>query len=265
MTGKAAHAKIAVVETSGIPAPEPPAASTAEWRERFWTAVAEHGWRYALREIGWREGLKLIRAFLAAAFAELGEGAASRPPVKSSTDVTREVLAELNVIEHSVTAPTDQVEPTSAANPQASTPANEPDPERLLRTLQGRERAERDSLAARLVVTRGREKTLYAAHLFAALLTTVLAFLAVGLVFVGLVPVAVASAAVAILPGSGTFLLRRMWDKERSKQEVLEASRNEHAGIVDAVEGALSVPDPVERNRLVTQLAERLQDRAFAA
>jgi hypothetical protein len=262
LTGNAARAKIVVVETSGVLPPEPPAASTAEWKERFWTAVDERGWRYALREIGWREGLKLLTAFVATAFAELGEAAASRPPVKSSNDVTREVLAELNVTEHSVTAPTDHAEPTSAANAQASTPAN--DPERLLRALQGRERAERDSLATRLVVTRGREKTLYAAHLFAALLTIVLAFLAVGLVFVGLVPVAVASAAVAILPGSGTFLLRRMWDKERSKQEVLEASRNEHAGIVDAVEGALSVPDPVERNRLVTQLAERLQERAFA-
>jgi hypothetical protein len=264
LTGNAAPAKIAVVETSGVPPPEPSAASTAEWRERFWMAVDEHGWRYALREIGWREGLKLLKAFLVTAFAELGKGAASRPPVKSSNDVTREVLAELNVTEHTVTAPTNQAKPTLPANARALTAANEPDPERLLRALQGRERAERDSLATRLVVTRGREKTLYAAHLFAALLTIVLAFLAVGLVFVGLVPVAVASAAVAILPGSGTFLLRRMWDKERSKQEVLEASRNEHAGIVDAVEGALSVPDPVERNRLVTQLAERLQERAFA-
>jgi hypothetical protein len=259
LTAKARPAKIAIVNSSVVPPPEPAAASTG-WMERFWTAVEEHGWRYALKEIGWRSGLKVLAALVASAFAELSKGTTSPPVVRSSNDVAREVLTELNV----ATPSGGRNEPTAPENAQTSTSAVEPDPERVLRALERRERDERDSLAARLVVTKGREKTLYAAHVCAALLTVILAFLAVGLVFAGLVPVAVASAAVAILPGSGTFSLRRMWDKERSKQDVLEGSRNEHAAIVDAVEGALSVPNPAERDRLVTQLAERLQERAFA-
>jgi hypothetical protein len=267
LTGDADQTKIAVVETPAVPPPEPSAASPTEWWDRFSTAVDEHGWGYALRQAGWGALLKLVIAMVAAAFAELTQSAASRPQVKSSNDVTREVLAELNATEPVEPGPSvrDHSPPVSPATRPASTAANEPDPERLLRALQRREQAERDSVTTRLVIARGREKTLYGAHLCSALLTVVLAFVAVGLVFVGSVPVAVASAAIAIIPGSGTFLLRRMWDKERSKQEVLEASRSEHAAIVDAVEGALSVPDPAERNRLVSRLAERLQDRAFAS
>jgi hypothetical protein len=55
-----------------------------------------------------------------------------------------------------------------------------------------------------------------------------------------------------------------MWLQERSLRDVLDERRNGHAQIVDAIEGTLSVPDPSERNRLAAQLAERLQDRAFA-
>lgn len=267
LTGDVDQTMIAVVETPSVPPPDPSAASPTEWWDRFSTAVDEYGWGYALRQAGWGALLKLVIAMVAAAFAELTQSAASRPQVKSSTDVTREVLAELNTTEPAEPGPSvpDHSPPISPASTQASTAAEDPDPERLLKVLQRREQAERDSVTARLVVARGREKTLYGAHLCSALLTVVLAFLAVGLVFAGSVPVAVASAAVAIIPGSGTFLLRRMWDKERSKQEMLESSRNEHGAIVDAVEGALSVPDPAERNRLVSQLAQRLQDRAFAS
>jgi hypothetical protein len=201
---------------------------------------------------------------LVSAFAALSEGTASRPSVKSSDDVTREVIAEVKLAAPSGDQDDDQGEATSPGGAQTATAAIEPDYERFLELLERREREERESIATRLLVTRGREKTLYAAHLVAALLTIILAFLAVGLVFVGLVPVAVASAAVAILPGSGTLLLRRMWLQERSLRDVLDERRNGHAEIVDAIEGTLSVPDPSERNRLAAKLAERLQDRAFA-
>jgi hypothetical protein len=296
LTGDADRASIADVERSVAPPAEPAAGSTDGWSAKFWIAVDTHGWRYALRELGWRYGLRIGRAIVAAAFAALLEGTASRPPVKSSADVTREVLAETKAAappgdeEESVSASRPSVKSSADITPDvlaessvadvpvneeesvstspggggASTAAIEPDYQRFLRRLEQREREERDSIATRLRITRGREKTLYGAHLFAALLTVLLAFLAVGLVFADLVPVGVASAAVAILPGSGTFLLRRMWHQERSQRDVLDERRNEHAEIVDAIEGALSVREPSERNRLATQLAERLQERAFA-
>lgn len=176
--------------------------------------------------------------------------------------MTPDALAGSNVADVPVNE--EESVSTSPGGGGASPAEIEPDYQRFLRRLEQRERDERDSIATRLRITRGREKTLYGAHLLAALLTVLLAFLAVGLVFAGAVPVGVASAAVAILPGSGTLLLRRMWRQERSQRDVLDERRNEHAEIVDAIEGALSVREPSERNRLATQLAERLQERAFA-
>jgi hypothetical protein len=101
--------------------------------------------------------LKLVMAIVAAAFAELTQSAASRPQVKSSNEVTREVLAEFNATEPAAPGPaiSDHSPPISPATTPASTAANEPDPERLLRTLQRREQAGRDSVTTRLVVARG--------------------------------------------------------------------------------------------------------------
>jgi Flp pilus assembly protein TadB len=178
--------------------------------------------------------------------------------VKSSEEVTREVVAELD------TSAADEHEAASRTGASGTAVVPEPDYERFLELLQRREREEREATAARLLAARGRETTLYAAHLTAAVLTVVLAFLAVGLALAGVVPVAVASAAIAIIPGSGTVLLRRMWKQERSLRDVLDERRNGHAEIIDAIEGTLSVPDPAERSRLAGQLAERLQERAFA-
>jgi hypothetical protein len=259
LTGNAARGNIPDVDASVGPPPESSGGSTARWSEQFWVAVEQHGWRYAFRELGWRRALAVLRGLLETAFAAT-EGTGSRSAVRSSDEVTREVIAEVKVA-----APhgpqEEKLSPENAPTPPA---VNEADYERFLELLERREREEREGIATRLVITKGREKTLYAAHLVAALLTITLAFLAVGLVLAGLVAVGVASAAVAILPGSGTFLLRRMWHQERSLYDALDKRRIEHAEIVDAIEGTLSVPDPSERNRLAAQLAERLQDRAFA-
>jgi hypothetical protein len=238
------------------PSPQASAGSSANFGEEFSIAVEEHGWLYALREIGWRRALAFLRQLLTAGFVAGGP----TESVKSSEEVTREVVAELD----SATAAGDGSETPSRTGSSEAAVAPEPDYERFLALLERREREERETTGTRLRAVRARETMLYGAHLGAAVLTVVLAFLAVGLVLAGLVPVGVASAAVAIIPGSGTVLLRRMWKQERSLRDVLDERRNGHAEIIDAIEGALSVPDPAERSRLATQLAERLQERAFA-
>jgi hypothetical protein len=215
--------------------------------ERFQEVVDERGWLSAIWQFV-RDGEfaflgRVLKAGLEARRARI----LSDLDVKSSDELTREVIAEVK-----------------ADAPQDGTRIAQPDFHHFLQLLERREREERESIAARLVTTKDREATLYRAQLIAALLTVVVGFLAVGLVFAGAVPVGVATGAVGIIPGSGTVLLRRMWQRERSARDFLEERRNEHAGIVDAIEGTLSVPDPSERDRLAAQLAERLQERAFA-
>lgn len=241
-----------------VPTPHASAGSSSNLAEDFSIAVEEHGWRYALREIGWRRALVFLRQLLTAGV--VGGGGHPTESVKSSEEVTREVVAELEAA--AVGGDGEESPPRTGSSDAEVVP--EPDYRRFLELLERREREERETTAARLRAVRARETMLYGAHLGAAVLTVILAFLAVGLVLAGFVPVGVASAAVAIIPGSGTVLLRRMWKQERSLRDVLDERRSAHAEIIDAIEGALSVPDAAERSRLAAQLAERLQERAFA-
>jgi hypothetical protein len=179
---------------------------------------------------------------------------------KSTDDLAREVLEEMEAAE--------PVVPSGAppASPHADHEQAPPvDVHRFLSKLEQRERDEREAVETRIAKTRAREATLYATLLLAALLTAAFAFVAVALVLAGHEPVAAASGALALLPGAGTVLIRRMWHKERTHRDVLEERRNEHARLLDAIEFALSLPDGAERSRQTAELATRLQDRALGS
>lgn len=233
------------------------AATTNVEPAMFWTAVEERGFMRALGQFGFRYFLVVLRIAVVAYLANVQSGIEKRP-LKSSEEVTREVFTE----------PIAAAEPrgqqqTAGRRLEIQEEQSGPDYQAILQRLQDREKTEQASVTQRLVVARGREKALFAAQFIAAVAAMILAFAAVALVFAGLVPLAAASGAVAILPGSGTVLLRRMWNKERSYRDQLDERRSEAANLIDAIEGALTMPDVAERNRLATQLAERLQERAF--
>ena len=186
-----------------VPPPEAPAGSSARWAEQFSIAVDQHGWRYALREIGWRRGLALLRVLLAASFGAVFRDGRPSESVKSSEEVTREVVAELD------TSAADEHEAASRTGASGTAVVPEPDYERFLELLQRRESEEREATGARLLAARGRETTLYAAHLTAAVLTVVLAFLAVGLALAADAPDANASApSTATTAASSVTVLR---------------------------------------------------------
>ena len=98
----------------------------------------------------------------------------------------------------------------------------------------------------------------------AGVVTAVIAVLGVLLAFGGLVVVAIVTELVAILPGSGTVLLRGLWADEKAKGESLERQEREHAELLDAIEFTLSLPTD-QRLAQGEELARQLQGRAFAA
>lgn len=229
--------------------PEGPAGAP---RESFLTRLRTRGWRYVLVELLKTVGLGAVVRVLFAS------GSAKAAPPKSIDDVAREVLAEMEAAEPAV---------PSAGPPASPQPEQEQAPpvdvQQFLSKLEQRERDEREAVEERIAKTRAREATLYAVLLATAVLTAAFAFVAVALVVTGHAPVGLASGALALLPGAGTVLMRRMWQKERSDRDALDERRNEHARLLDAIEFTLSLPDGAERNRQAAELAVRLQDRAL--
>jgi hypothetical protein len=108
-----------------------------------------------------------------------------------------------------------------------------------------------------------REALLFRVLLVVAILAALFATVGAVLLLVGWVPAGVVSMVVAILPGSGSVLIRNMWKQEQERRDAAEAARSEYAAVVEATEWALSLDDEAERKRQANAIAERLQDRAF--
>jgi len=134
----------------------------------------------------------------------------------------------------------------------------------FLARLREKERGERNRLDRGWEAHYARERQLFIVLIVAGVITAVIAVLGVLLAFGGLVVVAIVTELVAILPGSGTVLLRNLWADEKAKGESLERQEREHAELLDAIEFTLSLPAD-QRLAQGEELARQLQARAFAA
>jgi hypothetical protein len=262
------------MDQGAVPIPEGPESSDEVQRRQFLADVDRLGWPRASLKHGLKYAVVILAALVVDYLSKAGgnvRAEATKQPIKSTEELAREALADSPEVAaprvREARAADEGVGPTvpepAAANtrPQVGAADASAASDRFLLRLQELEKAQEQSIAQRLVVARGREGVLYGAQLFAALITIVLALVAVGLIFAGSVPVAVASGAIAILPGSGTVLLRGIWTQERGQRDKLEAARSEAAATIDSIEAARSVPDDEARARLMVQLAERVQQR----
>jgi hypothetical protein len=159
----------------------------------------------------------------------------------------------------------EQVTPPSAAGtPRPGPTAAAKDPQIFLSDVEVHARQTRDQTEARIERAQARESRLFAALVVVGLITLLAALVAVVLVLTGNSTVAVASGALALLPGTGTVLIRRLWRGERGALDLLSQRHNEHANIHDAAQFTLALPDGRERREQMAELATGLRERALA-
>jgi hypothetical protein len=110
-------------------------------------------------------------------------------------------------------------------------------------------------------IMRGREQTLFRMFLAAAVVTFVFAAAGIALIFTGSLAVGIVSAGIAIFPGSGTAILRGMRRQQQAARAAKSVAADEDRHVWQAVQAAMMIPDPQQRNVAMVQLAERFASR----
>jgi hypothetical protein len=128
--------------------------------------------------------------------------------------------------------------------------------EQLIASTHEREQNAQRAIERDLRAAARRERFLYVTLVVVAVITAGLAVVAASLLIEGHGSSAVASAAVALLPGVGTLLLRRLRRDERDRIAQLEDAQRKHATAVQAIEFALSLDEPQRSNEIGALIAE---------
>jgi hypothetical protein len=108
---------------------------------------------------------------------------------------------------------------------------------------------------------RARENVLFRMFLVAAVVTFLCAAAGVALMFSGYLAVGVVSAAVAVLPGSGTAVLRGMAKQQQEVRAARALAAEDDRRVWQAVQAAMMIPDPLERNAAMADLAKTFASR----
>jgi hypothetical protein len=126
----------------------------------------------------------------------------------------------------------------------------------LIASTKEREEKAQGAIELALRASARRERFLYTTLVVVAVIAAVLAVVAAALLIEGHGSSAVASAAIALLPGVGTLLLRRLRRDERDRMEQLEDGRRKHAAALQAIEFALSLDEPQRASEIGSLIAE---------
>jgi hypothetical protein len=110
---------------------------------------------------------------------------------------------------------------------------------------------------------RSQEKTVFTLLLVAAGVALGLLVIGAALVFTGLIAVGVLSALVALLPGTGTLILRRLERRVGADKDRVAAVRRDNVQLLQAIQVTLLIEDPVGRSQKVAELSDELRKSAF--
>jgi len=149
----------------------------------------------------------------------------------------------------------------SASPPELVEEFSEEQTHLFLTQLSGSVKAAADAAEKDAGITRTREKILFRMFLGAAVTTFLFAAAGVALIFSGYLAVGVVSAAVAILPGSGTAILRGMATQQQAARAARAAAADDDRRVWQAVQAAMMIPDPRERNAAMADLAKTFARR----
>ena len=162
-------------------------------------------------------------------------------PVERSSDADTAAEAEANGT-------------PSAALPVPQRPA----PDVFLRHMQEETERQSAQVEAELDALRRQERMVFSLLLVAAAVTLVLLVIGTGLVLGGLVAVGVLSGLVALFPGTGTLILRRLERRIGADKDAVSAVRADNLRLLQAIQMTLLIDDTAERSRKVAALSDQL-------
>ena len=177
--------------------------------------------------------------------------------IESTLDASRPAQSALSV------PADDGMEGTrvSASPPELAEEFSEEQTRLFLTQLSGSVKAAADAAEKDAQIIRTREKMLFRMFLVAAVTTFLFAAAGVALIFSGYLAVGVVSAAVAVLPGSGTAILRGMAKQQQAARAARAATADDDRRVWQAVQAAMMIPDPQERNAAMADLAKTFARR----
>lgn len=150
---------------------------------------------------------------------------------------------------------------SSSSSPELNQQFSDEQARHFLTHLEGSVKAATHAAEKDAEIMRGREQTLFRVFLAAAVVTFVFAAAGIALIFTGSLAVGIVSAAIAIFPGSGTAILRGMRKQQQAARTAKSAAADEDRHVWQAVQAAMMIPDPQQRNVAMVQLAERFASR----
>jgi hypothetical protein len=177
--------------------------------------------------------------------------------IESTSDVSMPAQSALSA------SANDGMEGTriGASPPELAEEFSEEQTHLFLTQLSGSVKTAADAAEKDAQIIRSREKMLFRMFVVAAVITFLFAAAGVVLIFSGYLAVGVVSAAVAVLPGSGTAILRGMATQQQAARAARAATADDDRRVWQAVQAAMMIPDSQERNAAMADLAKTFARR----
>ncbi|MEA2135926.1 MAG: hypothetical protein QOC68_3835 [Solirubrobacteraceae bacterium] len=138
-------------------------------------------------------------------------------------------------------------------------------PEVFLEEMQEAMESQSAQVERELDVLRSQEKTVFTLLLVAAGITLGLLVIGAALVFTGLIAVGVLSALVALVPGTGTLILRRLERRVGADKDRIDVVRRDNVQLLQAIQVTLLIEDPAARSEKVAELSDALRTSTFGS
>jgi hypothetical protein len=138
-------------------------------------------------------------------------------------------------------------------------------PEVFLEEMQEAMESQSAQVERELDGLRRQEKTVFTLLLVAAGITLGLLVIGAALVFTGLIAVGVLSALIALVPGTGTLILRRLERRVGADKDRIDVVRRENVQLLQAIQVTLLIEDPAARSEKVAELSDALRKSTFGS
>jgi hypothetical protein len=169
---------------------------------------------------------------------------------ETSPEPTTELRAEAEVIPHDA---------------RETMPPRAVVPEVFLVEMQEAMESQSSQVERELETLRRQEKTVFTLLLAAAGITLGLLVIGAALVFTGLIAVGVLSALVALVPGTGTLILRRLERRVGADKDRIDVVRRDNVQLLQAIQVTLLIEDPAARSQKVAELSDALRKSTFGS
>ena len=190
-------------------------------------------------------------------------------PAQEVDAPAQEVDAPAQEVDDELEPPLPEAEPTAAPAappaPAPPAPTRTAVPEVFLHDMRDAMQSQSEELERELEDLRNERRTVFRMLLLAVVITFVFLLIGAALVFAGVIAVGVLSGLVALVPGAGTLILRRMENRIDREKDEADALRERKVQLLQAIQVTLLIEGAEERDRAVTELAGELRTRALAA